>query len=347
VLSERDDAFSVRCAAHYFSDGAAGILAAACLHPVCARFRDLALCVAAHGSCELDQFAYAYTFWGEVYETVLSWYIARPTLTALISPNKGNFNVTAKGGLVEHDYYDWTISRPYIALAFMNVAGLGFGVWRLGTGPVDEIATVLVSMAWVLYNLIIIGGAVGVAAEVRQVRRAHRVATNLPASIRLPDGHRYPCELHDYADGGVGVVLPKPGLVALDTPLTLFLRRGPREFAFRGKAQRIQDQSVGIRLDDMDVPTRVNFVQCTFARADAWLTWRSSFKRDRPLRSLSDLFEMGFRGYRRLAEYAPLPLRGPLRAATSLLLWLLTFFPRTVVLPPSFYSHPSNDGTYS
>ena len=99
----------------------------------------------------------------------------------------------------------------------------------MGTGPVDEIATVLVSMAWVLYNLIIIGGAVGVAAEVRQVRRAHRVATNLPASIGLPDGHRYPCELHDYADGGVGVVLPKPGLVALDTPLTLFLRRGPRD----------------------------------------------------------------------------------------------------------------------
>jgi cellulose synthase (UDP-forming) len=283
---------------------------------------------------------YRYTFWGEMYETVLSWYIARPTLVALFFPHRGKFNVTAKGGLVEHDYFDWAISRPYIVLAFMNFIGLVFGIWRLWTGPSDEIGTVLVSLSWVLYNLIIIGGAVGVAAEVRQVRRAHRVPTHLPASIRLPDGHRYPCVLHDYAEGGAGIVLPQSGLVNQDMSVTLFLRRGQREFAFSGKVLRIQDQAVGIRFDDMDVPTRLNFVQCTFARADSWLTWRNSFKRDRPLRSLNNLLEMGFRGYRRLAEYAPFPLRGPLRAAISLLLWLLTFCPRTVVIPSSLPSRP-------
>lgn len=41
---------------------------------------------------------YRFSFWGEVYETVLAWYIARPTTIALFAPHKGTFNVTAKGG---------------------------------------------------------------------------------------------------------------------------------------------------------------------------------------------------------------------------------------------------------
>lgn len=44
---------------------------------------------------------YRHSFWSEIYETVLAWYIAPPTLVALINPHKGKFNVTAKGGLVE------------------------------------------------------------------------------------------------------------------------------------------------------------------------------------------------------------------------------------------------------
>lgn len=41
---------------------------------------------------------YRHSFWSEIYETVLAWYIARPTTIALLNPHKGTFNVTAKGG---------------------------------------------------------------------------------------------------------------------------------------------------------------------------------------------------------------------------------------------------------
>ncbi|MCS5947330.1 hypothetical protein LNP05_01165 [Klebsiella pneumoniae subsp. pneumoniae] len=50
---------------------------------------------------------YRHSFWSEIYETVLAWYIAPPTFVALINPHKGKFNVTAKGGLVEEEYVDW------------------------------------------------------------------------------------------------------------------------------------------------------------------------------------------------------------------------------------------------
>jgi cellulose synthase (UDP-forming) len=110
---------------------------------------------------------YRLTFWGEVYETVLAWYIARPTTVALFNPKKGKFNVTAKGGLMAEDQFDWG-SLPYLVLALLNIVGLGFAVWRLIYGPGTEIGTTLVSSLWVIYNLLIVGAAVAVAAEVHQ-----------------------------------------------------------------------------------------------------------------------------------------------------------------------------------
>src|SRR5690606_29896403 len=47
---------------------------------------------------------YRHSFWNEVYESVLAWYIVRPVISTFIDPNKGKFNVTAKGGIIEKTY---------------------------------------------------------------------------------------------------------------------------------------------------------------------------------------------------------------------------------------------------
>lgn len=114
---------------------------------------------------------------------MLAWYIAPPTLVALINPHKGKFNVTAKGGLVEEEYVDWVISRPYIFLVLLNLVGVAVGIWRYFYGPPTEMLTVVVSMVWVFYNLIVLGGAVAVSVESKQVRRSHRVEMTMPAAI--------------------------------------------------------------------------------------------------------------------------------------------------------------------
>ena len=54
---------------------------------------------------------------------------------ALISPHKGKFNVTAKGGLVEEEYVDWVISRPYIYLVLLNLVGVAVGILALHVRP--------------------------------------------------------------------------------------------------------------------------------------------------------------------------------------------------------------------
>ncbi|MFJ4398324.1 UDP-forming cellulose synthase catalytic subunit [Pseudomonas sp. NPDC089396] len=272
---------------------------------------------------------YRQTFWGEVYETVLAWYIARPTTVALFAPKKGTFNVTAKGGLMEHGQFDWHIARPYLFLAGLNVAGLGIAVWRLFTGPVAEIGTVIVSSLWVLYNLLIIGAACAVAAEVRQVRRAHRVQMNLPAALQLESGHGFPCTLVDYSDGGIGLQLGDGVSPAPGDRVRLLLSRGQREFAFNARVTRIVGRHVGLTFDGLTQQQRIDLVHCTFARADAWLNWQDRHEVERPLRSLVDVLKMGGIGYLRLIEHTPGWLRDRLLPVRDLARWLGSYLPRT------------------
>lgn len=273
---------------------------------------------------------YRHSFWSEIYETVLAWYIARPTTVALLNPHKGKFNVTAKGGLVEHQHVDWVITRPYLILVLLNFAGLILGIWRMSFGPQDEIWTVAMSMAWVFYNMIILGGAVAVSVETKQVRQSHRVEIAMPAAIARQDGHIFPCTLRDYSDGGVGVELREGSVLNDGENITLMLKRGQQEYSFPAKVTRVFGQKAGLRMDNMSVAQHIEFIQCTFARADTWALWQDSFAQDKPVESLLDILKLGFRGYQSLADYAPPILRSVFIGFTTLVTWTVSFIPRGV-----------------
>ena len=271
-----------------------------------------------------------HSFWSEVYETVLAWYIARPTTVALFNPHKGKFNVTAKGGLVEEQHLDWVITKPYMLLVLINLAGVAAAFWRLHSGPPQEVMTVLVSLIWVFYNMIILGGAVAVSVEARQIREAHRLEIAMPAALARADGHMLPCTLRDYSDGGVGVELREENLLSEKDKVYLLLRRGQQEFSFPCYVQRTFGRRAGIRLHELTTEQHVEFIQCTFARADTWALWQDSFPEDKPIQSLADIVVLGFRGYLRLVEYGPAPLRRLFALLTQLTGWVASFFPRSV-----------------
>ncbi len=273
---------------------------------------------------------YRHSFWSEVYETVLAWYIAWPTTAALIMPSKGRFNVTAKGGQIEKTYFDWKMASPYLLLAALNCAGLGFGFWRLATGPADETFTVLITMAWVLYNLTIIGVAIAVATEAGQARRRSRVATELPCNLALRDGSSYPAVLLDYADDGAGLRLPRPGLVRQDDAVMLTLLHGGGEYLFPAMVQRAQGDAVDLALAPMDAGRHRDYMRCTFGRAHAWLDWTDGFPEDRPLRSFFGLVSMCGRGYAQLARHAPEPAQRVLRLTRTTAYWAASFAPRPI-----------------
>ncbi len=271
---------------------------------------------------------YRHSFWSEIYETVLAWYIAPPTMVALFNPHKGKFNVTAKGGLVEEEYVDWVISRPYIYLVLINLVGILVGVWRYFYGPANEVLTVFVSMAWVFYNLIILGGAVAVSVESKQVRRAHRVEMSMPAAIAREDGHLFSCTVHDFSDGGMGIKINGQSQVLEGQKVSLLLKRGQQEYVFPTMVVRVSGNEVGLQLLPLSTQQHIDFVQCTFARADTWALWQDSFPEDKPLESLMDILKLGFRGYRHLAEFAPPSVKMIFRSLTVLVSWIVSFVPR-------------------
>ena len=276
-----------------------------------------------------------HSFWSEVYETVLAWYIARPTTVALFNPHKGKFNVTAKGGLVAERHLDWVITKPYMMLVLLNIAGIGMAFWRMAYGPANEMLTIWVSLVWVLYNMIILGGAVAVSVEARQIREAHRVEIAMPAAIAREDGHMVPCTLRDYSDGGVGVELREADALKEDETVSLLLRRGQQEFSFPCQVQRVFGRRAGIRLHQLTTRQHIEFIQCTFARADTWALWQDGFPEDKPVQSLADIMVLGFKGYLRLAEYGPAPLRRLFRALTALVSWLATLLPQRIARQPA------------
>ncbi|WP_429009990.1 UDP-forming cellulose synthase catalytic subunit [Aeromonas allosaccharophila] len=269
-----------------------------------------------------------HSFWGEVYETVLAWYIARPTTVALFAPHRGKFNVTAKGGLNEQGYLDLTLSRPYLVLVLLNFCGLGFGLWRLLAGQADEVPAVLLSMVWTLYNLTILGGALAVAFEARQVRSNPRVEMNMSAAIKLGNGFIYPCTLTDYSNGGVGLQLTAELPLQENERVWLLLRNGLRESAFAARVRRATGHRVGLALEEMDKAQHIAFIQCTFARADTWSLWQQGLGKDRPLHSLLDIARVGWGAYGRLVRGTPLlPLCNQFERLAR---WLLSYVPRRV-----------------
>lgn len=273
---------------------------------------------------------YRYSFWGEVYETVLSWYIARPTTVALFAPHKGTFNVTAKGGLIEETHYDWSISKPYWLLVILNILGIGFGLYRLGWGPSDELGSVVVNLLWVFYNLLILGGAVAVAEESKQVRKDHRVVVNIPMSIHLPSGHKVRCDIKDFSLGGLRVELP----TSLDLPsghaVNIALQRGEHHFVFPTKVTYSNGKALGLQLDPLTKQQNIDYVQCTFARADVWSKWQKSYQSDKPLSSMLSVFKIGAKGYKNTIAYSPKTVRAIVKLITITSEFLLTFKPKKV-----------------
>ncbi|MCW3480513.1 UDP-forming cellulose synthase catalytic subunit [Neisseriaceae bacterium JH1-16] len=273
------------------------------------------------------------SYWGEIYETVLAWYITLPTTIALLFPKLGKFNVTAKGGLVEESYFDWGITKPYLVLMSLNVLGLVAGVYRMLTGPNDELGTVLVNMAWTGYNLFLLGAALAVAKESRQVRVTHRVHTRLPLTLHLPDGKCLPCHTVDYSEGGMAIELPHAVKLAPDTPLYISLRRSGRSFSFPCLSVFASADRLSLRFAALSREQEMDLVQCTFGRADAWLRDEVRAHEQTPMHGLRDIFRLGRDGFGLLITQVLDYLDPLLSRLARLSHSLATLLPRQPALP--------------
>lgn len=240
---------------------------------------------------------YRHSFWAEAYESVLAWYIALPTTMALLRPSSGEFNVTVKGGLVEERHFDWQIAAPYLVLIALNTLGLAMAVPRLLYWNAFETGTVVINALWSIANVAMMGTALGVAAEARQVRRAHRVPLSVPATLYLPGGRVVACQTLDYSASGLGLTLPEGLQLASGSHVHVGLVRGDREHAFPARVALSMSGRIGLQFEALSLEAEQRLIECTFGRADAWVDNDRGKPQDQPLSSLRTVLRYGLRGY--------------------------------------------------
>ncbi len=271
---------------------------------------------------------YRHFLWNEIYETVMAWYIAIPTIQALINPYKySRFNVTPKGEEITKEYVDWRSARPYLFVLCINIAGLFAACYRLAVDPAHTIIAVLITTFWTFYNIVILGGALGVSIETIQKRRSPRVNIMMPAEIRISDGNVYSCTLKDYSDRGVGIQIENTDLLKAEKSITLLLKKRHSEFAFPGKIMYIMNDNVGISLHELSLEQNIEFIQCTFARAEIWSQWQEEIREEKPLQSISNVFVFDLRSYFNIIKYTPPVIRHVLLGIAEVVIFIGSLIP--------------------
>lgn len=241
---------------------------------------------------------FRHSFWNEVYESVLAWYLMRPTLATLANPNKAAFNVTAKGGAKHQQYFDWLLARPYIVLLVLNLTGLVVGIWLILTSGGDTalLQTAAFNMVWTCHNIVICGASVAVAGEQKQLRASPRVKFSIPATLALPSGHRIACNTSDFSSDGVGLVMNAPISLEAGEIVQVSMFRGDEEEIFPARVRFAGGKLVGLRFSNLTIEQQVRLSQMTFGRADIWVQKWSDTVPDSPMVALKQIGRLSLRG---------------------------------------------------
>lgn len=235
-----------------------------------------------------------HSFWNEVYEMVLAPYILLPTTFALINPKWGKFNVTAKSSMVEENFFDWKIARPYLALIMLNLIGIFIAIPRYFMAG-DPSGVLLMNVVWASLNTLMLGACVAVAYERKQRRTAIRVEASLSATLLAGDETHH-CRVIDLSEGGLALRSERilncvPGELGQVT-----LRSGDEETNFAVSTVRTSENRVHLRFLASDLKHQRSITRLIYARADSWLDWTKDQKRDRLIGSLINVFGIGARG---------------------------------------------------
>ncbi|WP_312836940.1 UDP-forming cellulose synthase catalytic subunit [Pantoea sp.] len=236
---------------------------------------------------------FRYTFWGEIYETVMCFHLIIPTLITLFSPKHGKFNVTDKGGLLDQGFFDFHIVRPHVIVASLLTVAIVAGVVRavahnyFGVDP----WVIALNIGWATFSLIILMAAVAVARETKQVRKTIRIDVQLPAIIHYASGISSRTVTSDLSMGGAQLIAPDlrhqhDQIEEID----LLLNSGAITIPVSHISS--DEKVIRLRFEDMPLARRRELVRVVLARADAWI--QPQYKQDKILLSLGTIVRTVF-----------------------------------------------------
>ncbi len=291
-----------------------------------------------------------HSFWNEIYETVLAPYIFLPTMLALINPKFGNFNVTAKGGVVNRKFFDLRIAQPFLLLILMNVVGFLCAIPRFVQFPVSNVrwplnmplnllagmydrshsGTIVMNLLWLCFNMVILGVATAVAWESQQRRQTVRLPMTVPADVQLPNGAVLHGVTTDMSSGGLMVRMEREFTAAVGESVKLTLPVLDGSATLPATLVGVDGNMLRLQFDPLNLQQEEALAMVLYSRADTWLGWGETREPDHPLRSLARIFRLALRGFRQtlqaLFKRKPAPPRGRLATSIAPVLLLAVFF---------------------
>ncbi len=218
---------------------------------------------------------YRYTFWNEIYETVLTFHLLKPTLVTLFDPKRGKFDVTDKGGKLDDSFFDFNVLKPHLFVLALLLVGVIWGTVRLFWFNVnDEQLSVLVfNVMWASFSALFLLAAVAVGSEQKQIREYVRIDLKRPAVIHMEGEYTFSTSTQNLSMGGIQVKTPAnlPADLNIEYIEMSFENRPmlfPVDLVTRDK------KYVRLQFCDLDVSQRRELVRLVMGRADAWLEKR-------------------------------------------------------------------------
>lgn len=238
--------------------------------------------------------SYRYSFWGEIYETVMAFHLILPTLMSLISPKLGKFNVTDKGDLTDKNYFDHTAVRPLLIVAVLLVAAIGIALfkWIMGLYHYIDNGVIVINLIWGIYSLLIVLASISVAKETKQLRRATRVPASIPVTVYFSDNSVIETQSIDLSMSGARLNFPFEHNVT-QTFITQIAIGIGKERAFIPIQQAwIDNKQLRMEFAHLTHAIRRDVVRVVLTRADAW--FKPKHANDKPLRSFIDVLQCAF-----------------------------------------------------
>ena len=236
---------------------------------------------------------FRYTFWGEIYETVMAFHLILPTIVTLLAPKRGKFNVTDKGGLLDVGFFDFNIVKPHLIVAILMFIGIGYGVVRAifhNYFAIDP-SVIALNVAWGSFSVLILLAAIAVAKETRQVRKTIRIDVAIPAIIHYANGISLRTTTIDMSMGGVQLVTPDVRYLEEEIEeVEIQLSSGAESFPVSqvsGNKERIR-----LQFENLPLSKRRELVRVVLCRADAWIG--EEYPQDNPFKSLLSIIRCVF-----------------------------------------------------
>lgn len=234
-----------------------------------------------------------YSFWGEIYDLVLAFHIALPTVVTMFFPKRGKFNVTDKGALLDVGYFDFSVVRPHLIIALLLAAGVIAGIVRacahdyFGVDP----RVIALNVGWGLYSLIFLLAAIAVARETRQTRKTIRIDAEIPVLLHHASGVVTRSHTADLSMGGCRIVAPDDRHLDDEIEeIELLLQSGA--ILIPVKTIATDEESIRLMFEDIPLARRRELVRVVLSRADAWI--HPPKPQDNPFRSLGTIMRCVF-----------------------------------------------------